>query len=95
MFAAYWLVTRVLRSRADRPWLTTLILLTDVLAYPALLIALQIGVATAELRGSVPVLRNVLWALLVVIVAWLTVRLLRRFLWRRAFLRRYGSLPCV
>lgn len=91
IFAVYWLVSRILRSRADRPWLTTLILLTDVLAYPALLIALQIGLATAEPRGSVPVLRNVLWALLVLLVAWLTVRLLRRFLWRRAFLRRYGS----
>ncbi len=90
VFAVYWIVTRLIRKRIEHESTKTLILLLDVVAYPAFFITLQIGVS--DFAGArAPAVRQTLWALLTITVAWLVVRILRRFVWIRHFKRSYGS----
>jgi branched-chain amino acid transport system substrate-binding protein len=90
VFIGYWVISRILRARLGAPWLYSLVLLLDVLVYPAVLIFLQVEVTGLEAQEEYLTLRRVIWSLLALVMVWLLVRLLRRFVWRRAFVRRYG-----
>ncbi|MFW5786607.1 MAG: mechanosensitive ion channel family protein [bacterium] len=89
VFVVYRLISRLLRKRVQAAWARTLVLLLDVIVIPAVVIALQVQLA--ELEGEFAAIRKTLWALLTVSIAWLATRLLRRFLWKRYFTRRYGT----
>ncbi|MFP4374982.1 MAG: cyclic nucleotide-binding domain-containing protein [Spirochaetaceae bacterium] len=87
----YLAVTRSIRNRTEAAWVPTVVLLADVVVVPLFFVALDIviGAAGGALAETVIVTRAI-WAVFFVAVAWLTVRLLRRFLWQRHFVRTYG-----
>lgn len=89
VFLLYWVVSRLVRRRVQRAWAHTLVLLLDVVVIPAVVLALEVQLT--GLDGEFAAVRNTLWALLTVSIAWLATRLLRRFLWKRYFTRRYGT----
>lgn len=91
VFVGYLFVTRIIRRRAEAAWIPTTILLVDVVAVPAFFIALDlvIGAAGGALSQTQLVSRAI-WGVFLLAVAWLIVRLLRRFVWQRFFLQNYG-----
>lgn len=91
VFLLYLVVTRAIRRRAAAAWATTAVLLADIVVVPLFFIALDlvIGAAGGAL-GQTRVVTRAIWALFVIAVATLAVRLLHRFLWERHFIRRYG-----
>jgi small-conductance mechanosensitive channel len=90
-FLVYFLVTRSVRNRAEAAWVTTAVLLADVLVVPLFFVSLDIviGAAGGALSQTLVVTRAI-WAAFFVAVAWLVVRLVRRFVWQRHFVRTYG-----
>jgi small-conductance mechanosensitive channel len=91
VFLLYFTVTRIIRRRAEAAWVTTVVLLVDVVVIPVFFIALDlvIGAAGGALAETRLVTRAI-WALFFLAVASLAVRLLHRFLWQRHFIQRYG-----
>lgn len=90
VFVVYWILTRALRSRVDAPWVTTSVLLLDVIVVPGVLLTVVTGV-TGLGAGQFQAVSQAIWALLALSAAWLVSRILRRFVWERHFKRHYGT----
>jgi len=90
VLVVYWAVSRIARARVRAPWLDSLVLLVDLFVYPGVLMVLQAKLADLGGAGEFLTLGRVIWSLLAMVVAWLLARMLRRFVWKRAFVRRYG-----
>lgn len=89
-FGVYWILTRVLRARVEAAWVTTSVLLLDVVVVPAFLFTVATGITDLG-AGQFQGVLQAIWALVALCGAWLVSRVLRRFVWERHFQRHYGT----
>ncbi|MFW6216092.1 MAG: cyclic nucleotide-binding domain-containing protein, partial [Alkalispirochaetaceae bacterium] len=87
----YLIISRSLRNRSESAWVPTLVLLLDAIIMPAFFYTLNfLVVSSAGAFAGIDTLSRAIWSLFWLSVAWITNRMLRRFLWRRYFIRQYG-----
>jgi small-conductance mechanosensitive channel/CRP-like cAMP-binding protein len=92
IFLVYIAISQFLRARARREGVRTFVLLADTVAYPTFLIVLESLVSDLPHSGiTLQSVQRLLWSLLILSAAWIATRLLRHFVWRGHFTRRYGS----